>query len=90
MSFNLIEFHRLRAVGGATWRKYERLMYDAQGATAGSPAHLAKVDFERAWTTDRDAVIAQCNAEAKPALVAKSKPKPKPEPEPESESEEPF
>jgi hypothetical protein len=72
MSFNLIEFHRLQAVGGATWRKYERLMSDAQGASAGSPAHLARVAFERAWTEDRDAVIAQCNVEATPKLVVES------------------
>jgi hypothetical protein len=47
-------------------------MSDAQGASAGSPAHLARVAFERAWTEDRDAVIAQCNAEATPKLVVES------------------
>jgi len=73
MSFHLIEFHRLQAVGGATWRKYELLVEQAQGAQPGSPAHLAKVAFERAWIEDRDAVIAQCNADDPP----KSRRKPK-------------
>ena len=81
MSFHLIEFHRLQAAGGATWRKYERLVEQAQGAQPGSPAHLAKVAFERAWIEDRDAVIAQCNAEATPSLV---------EPDPEPKDEEPV
>jgi hypothetical protein len=57
------ELARLQAIGGAAWRKYERLVEQAHGAQPGSSAFLAKVTFERLWQANPEAVKAQCEAD---------------------------
>jgi hypothetical protein len=57
------ELNRLQAVGGAVLRKYERLVEQAHGATSGSSAQQARMQFENAWMADPEAVKAECEAE---------------------------
>lgn len=63
MSFHKAELAKLQAMGGAAWRKYQRLMAEAQGAQHGSPAEAAKIHFEHAWVQDCDAVKAAAEKE---------------------------
>lgn len=57
MSLHHTELANLQHAGGAAWRKYLRLMAEAQGAQHGSPADVAKLNFEHAWVQDPQAVI---------------------------------
>jgi hypothetical protein len=79
MAFHWNDLAGLQATGGAVLRKYDRLVEQAHGATAGSSAALARIAFENAWLADPAALKAQCEAEATPSLV-----------EPEPKVEEPF
>ena len=81
MAFHWNDLNQLQATGGAVLRKYDRLVEQAHGATAGSSAHLARIAFENAWLADPAALKAECEAEEGPP---KSRRKPKlVEPEPE-------
>ena len=88
MAFHWNDLNQLQATGGAVLRKYDRLVEQAHGASAGSSAHLARIAFENAWLADPAALKAECEAEEGPP---KSRRKPKlvePEPEIESKTED--
>jgi len=63
MSFHKAELAKLQHAGGAAWRKYQRLMQEAQGAQHGSPADRAKILFEHAWVNDPQVAIAEAEKE---------------------------
>jgi len=68
MAFHWNDLNQLQATGGAALRKYDRLVEQAHGASAGSSAHLARIAFENAWLADPAALKAECDAEEKPSI----------------------
>jgi len=74
VSLHRTELANLQNTGGAAWRKYQRLMSEAQGAQHGSPADVAKLHFEHAWANDPQAVIAQAEKEEAAAAEAAAEP----------------
>jgi hypothetical protein len=71
MSFDLLEVHRLKAAGGAVWDEYQRLVAECDASAYDSLAHRALGEFQKAWETDPQAVIAAAKATAKHAVRAK-------------------
>jgi hypothetical protein len=49
---HLIELHKLEAAGGQVLQRYRELTEQADGSMYGSPAALAKAEFEKAWERD--------------------------------------
>ena len=71
MSFDLIQLHKIEAMGGQGWDEYQRLVAAADQAMHGSPAHAELGAFQQAYEQDAPALTVAVEAKAKDAASAK-------------------
>jgi hypothetical protein len=63
MSFDLLQLHKIEAMGGAPWQLYQELQAQADRSVAGSPALQTLADFRALWLQDPNVAAEQARNE---------------------------